>query len=132
MIEAWRNITATGATPLAVTDNLNFGNPEKPHVMGQIVAAIRGMGEACRALDFPIVSGNVSLYNETEGQSILPTPAIGGLGVIDHAAKAVGIAPRHGDTLILIGATTSALGQSLWLREILHQEQGAPRSEELV
>jgi phosphoribosylformylglycinamidine synthase len=128
VIEAWRNITATGATPLAVTDNLNFGNPEKPHVMGQIVAAIRGMGAACRALDFPIVSGNVSLYNETEGQPILPTPAIGGLGVIEHAAKAVGIAPRHGDTLILIGATTGELGQSLWLREILHQEQGAPPS----
>ncbi len=128
VIEAWRNITATGATPLAVTDNLNFGNPEKPHVMGQLVAAIRGMGQACRALDFPIVSGNVSLYNETEGQPILPTPAIGGLGVIDHAAKAVGIAPRHGDTLILIGATRGELGQSLWLREILHQEQGAPPS----
>ncbi len=101
--EAWRNITATGARPLAVTDNLNFGNPEKPEIMGQFVAAIAGMAEACRALDFPVVSGNVSLYNETQGTGVLPTPAIGGLGVIDDAAQAVGIAPRLGDTLVLIG-----------------------------
>ena len=126
VIEAWRNITATGATPLAVTDNLNFGNPEKPEIMGQIVAAIRGMGAACRALDFPIVSGNVSLYNETQGQPILPTPAIGGLGVIADAGRATGLAGNPGDTLILIGATIGELGQSLWLREILHREDGAP------
>ena len=124
--EAWRNITAVGATPLAVTDNLNFGNPEKPEVMGQIVAAIEGMGEACRALDFPIVSGNVSLYNETQGQAILPTPAIGGLGVIENAADAVGLALTPGLDLILIGQTHGHLGQSLWLREVCGREEGPP------
>ncbi|MCF3947481.1 phosphoribosylformylglycinamidine synthase subunit PurL [Acidiphilium sp. AL] len=129
--EAWRNITATGATPLAVTDNLNFGNPEKPAIMGQIVAAIRGMGNACSALDFPVVSGNVSLYNETEGRPILPTPAIGGLGVIEDAAKAVGIALKPGLDLVLIGETRGELGQSLWLREILHREDGAPPAIDL-
>lgn len=130
--EAWRNITATGATPLAVTDNLNFGNPEKPEIMGQFVAALRGMAAACRALDFPIVSGNVSLYNETEGTAILPTPAIGGLGVIEDAARAVGIAPPPGSALLLIGAATGHLGQSLWLREIAGQEAGPPPPVDLA
>ncbi len=124
--EAWRNLTAVGARPLAVTDNLNFGNPEKPEIMGQFAAAITGMAEACRALDFPVVSGNVSLYNETQGTGILPTPAIGGLGVIDDAATAVGIAPAPGDTLVLVGETQGHLGQSLWLREIAGREDGAP------
>lgn len=126
VVEAWRNITATGGLPLAVTDNLNFGNPEKPVIMGQIVAAIRGMGAACAALDFPVVSGNVSLYNETEGSGILPTPAIGGLGVIEDAAKAVGIALRPGLDLVVVGTTRGELGQSLWLREVLGREDGAP------
>lgn len=130
--EAWRNITATGATPLAVTDNLNFGNPEKPAIMGQIVAAIRGMGRACETLDFPVVSGNVSLYNETEGRPILPAPAIGALGVIGDAAKAVGIALRPGLDLVLIGATRGELGQSIWLREILRREDGAPPPVDLA
>ena len=85
--EAWRNLTAVGATPLAVTDNLNFGNPERPEVMGQLVGCIKGIGEACRALDFPVVSGNVSLYNETNGVSILPTPTIGGVGVLADVTK---------------------------------------------
>ena len=80
--ECWRNLTATGAEPLAATDNLNFGNPERPEIMGQFVMAVKGIGEACRALDFPIVSGNVSLYNETNGRGILPTPTIGGVGLI--------------------------------------------------
>ena len=124
--EAWRNITATGATPLAVTDNMNFGNPEKPEVMGQFAAAITGMAAACRALDFPVVSGNVSLYNETEGRAILPTPAIGGVGVIEDAALAVGIGLLPGLDLVLIGATKGELGQSLWLRELCGQEAGAP------
>ena len=112
--------------PLAVTDNLNFGNPEKPEIMGQIVAAIEGMGDACRALDFPIVSGNVSLYNETQGTGILPTPAIGGLGVIEDAAKAVGLALRPNLDLIVVGDTKGHLGQSLWLREIAGREAGPP------
>jgi phosphoribosylformylglycinamidine synthase len=130
--EAWRNITATGAKPLAVTDNMNFGNPEKPEIMGQFVAAIRGMAAACRALDFPVVSGNVSLYNETAGKGILPTPAIGAVGLIEDAAQAVGYGLKPGLELILIGETSGALGQSLWLREILGQEAGAPPDVDLA
>jgi phosphoribosylformylglycinamidine synthase len=130
--EAWRNLTAVGARPLAITDNMNFGNPEKPEVMGQFAAAIAGMAEACTALDFPVVSGNVSLYNETEGRSILPTPAIGGLGVLDDAAQAVGIAPPPGASLVLIGQTLGHLGQSLWLREIAKREDGPPPPVDLA
>ncbi len=124
--EDWRNLTATGARPLAITDNMNFGNPEKPEIMGQFAAAIRGMAQACEALDFPVVSGNVSLYNETEGRAILPTPAIGGLGVLDDAVKAVGLALSPWLDIVLIGTTTGWLGQSLWLREIAGREDGAP------
>ncbi|GAB0114335.1 phosphoribosylformylglycinamidine synthase subunit PurL [Acidisoma sp. C75] len=130
--EAWRNITATGARPLAVTDNMNFGNPEKPEIMGQFAASIQGMAEACRTLDFPVVSGNVSLYNETEGRPILPTPAIGGLGVIEDAAAARGIALATHLDLVLIGETAGWLGQSLYLREILGREEGAPPPVNLV
>ena len=126
VVEAWRNITATGGKPLAITDNMNFANPEKPEIMGQFAAAIRGMAAACVALDFPVVSGNVSLYNETEGQPILPTPAIGGLGVLEDAAQAVGQAIAPGHTLVLIGETAGWLGQSLWLREIAGREDGPP------
>ena len=125
--EAWRNITAVGGQPLAVTDNLNFGNPERPEVMGQLVGCIRGIGEACRALDFPVVSGNVSLYNETNGQGILPTPTIGAVGVVDdvsvHATLAI---KREEDALVLIGATAGWLGRSIYLSEILGREEGAP------
>ena len=124
--EAWRNLTAVGARPLAITDNMNFGNPEKPEIMGQFAAAIRGMTAACLALDFPVVSGNVSLYNETEGQAILPTPAIGGLGVLDDASLAVGIALAPNLDLVLIGETTGWLGQSLWLRDVAGLEAGPP------
>jgi phosphoribosylformylglycinamidine synthase len=130
--EAWRNITATGARPLAVTDNLNFGNPEKPEIMGQFVAALRGMAASCLALDFPIVSGNVSLYNETNGKGILPTPAIGGLGVIERAADAVGLGISAGQDLVLIGACSGHLGQSLWLREVAGLEEGLPPPVDLV
>ncbi|AOX16879.1 phosphoribosylformylglycinamidine synthase subunit PurL [Kozakia baliensis] len=135
--EAWRNITATGAKPLAVTDNLNFGNPEKPEIMGQFADAIKGMGEACRALDFPVVSGNVSLYNQTShpnglSVSILPTPAIGGLGVIEDITKAVGYGMPDQSELVLIGEIRGELGQSLWLREICHREEGAPPVVDLV
>jgi phosphoribosylformylglycinamidine synthase len=130
--EAWRNLTATGARPLAITDNMNFGNPEKPEIMGQFAAAIRGMAQACEALDFPVVSGNVSLYNETEGKAILPTPAIGGLGVLDDAAKAVGLALPPWLDVVLVGSTTGWLGQSLWLREIARREDGAPPPVNLI
>ena len=130
--EAWRNITATGATPLAITDNMNFGNPQKPLVMGQFAAAVRGISAACVALDFPVVSGNVSLYNETDGAAILPTPAIGGLGVIQDAAQAVGIALRPAMELVVVGRTTGWLGQSLWLREVAGREEGPPPPVDLA
>jgi phosphoribosylformylglycinamidine synthase len=130
--EAWRNLTAVGATPLAVTDNMNFGNPEKPEIMGQFAAAVRGMGAACTALDFPVVSGNVSLYNETNGRAILPTPAIGGVGVLEDAAQSVGLALQPGLDLVLVGETQGWLGQSLWLREVAGREEGAPPPVDLA
>ena len=124
--EAWRNLTAVGATPLAVTDNLNFGNPQKPEIMGQIVGAIEGIGAACRALDFPVIGGNCSLYNETNGEGILPTPAIGGVGLLkDHARMATIGFKREEDVVILIGETKGHLGQSIYLREIEGREEGA-------
>jgi len=112
--EAYRNLSAVGALPRAVTNNLNFGNPERPRIMGQIVGCVQGMGEACRELEFPVISGNVSLYNETNGQAILPTPVIGGVGVIEDWSQCVGIgAERAGLSLILVGETTGWLGASL-------------------
>jgi phosphoribosylformylglycinamidine synthase len=124
--EAWRNLAAVGARGLAVTDNLNFGNPEKPEIMGEIAASIDGIAEACRALDFPVVSGNCSLYNETYGEGILPTPAIGGVGLIEDArhTATIGIR-REGDAIVLIGETKGHLGCSLYLREIEAAEAGA-------
>jgi phosphoribosylformylglycinamidine synthase subunit PurL len=131
--EAWRNLSAVGATPLAVTDNLNFGNPEKPETMGEIVASIDGIGDACRALAFPVVSGNCSLYNETNGEAILPTPAIGGVGLIKDVRRMASIAfKREGDTIILIGDTHGHLGQSLYAREIEGHEKGAPPPVDLT
>jgi len=115
-----------------VTDNMNFGNPERPEVMGQFAAVIRGMAAACDALKFPVVSGNVSLYNETQGRGILPTPVIGGLGVLEDAAQAVGIALRPWLDLVLVGATRGWLGQSLWLREIAGREDGPPPPVDLT
>jgi phosphoribosylformylglycinamidine synthase len=115
-----------------LTDNLNFGNPEKPEIMGQFAAVIRGMASACEALNFPVVSGNVSLYNETEGRAILPTPVIGGLGVLDDAATAVGIALPPWLDIVLVGTTKGWLGQSLWLREIAAREEGAPPPVDLA
>ncbi len=131
--EAWRNLTTVGAKPLAVTDNLNFGNPEKPDIMGQFVGCLEGIGEACRTLDFPIVSGNVSLYNETQGKGILPTPAIGAVGLVADVTKTVGIGfSSPGETILLIGATQGWLGQSIYLREILGREEGAPPPVDLA
>lgn len=131
--EAYRNLTAAGARPLAATNNLNFGNPERPEIMGQLVGAVQGMGEACRALDMPIVSGNVSLYNETQGQAILPTPVIGGLGVLEDCAKAADIALKApGETILLIGQTRGHLGASAYLRAILGREEGAPPPVDLA
>lgn len=131
--EAWRNITAVGARPLAVTDNMNFGNPQKPEIMGQFAGAIMGMAEACTALDFPVVSGNVSLYNETEGRPILPTPTIGAVGVIDDIATSAGSRlVKDGLALVLVGDTKGWLGQSIYLRELHGREEGAPPPVDLA
>ena len=129
--EAYRNLSAVGATPLAVTNCLNFANPQRPEIMAQITGCLEGMADACRALDFPIVSGNVSLYNESKatggGSAILPTPAIGGVGLLKDWRKAVGIGFKsEGDTLYLLGDFNGQLGQSLWLREIGDWEGGNP------
>ncbi|MBW8813059.1 MAG: phosphoribosylformylglycinamidine synthase subunit PurL [Caulobacterales bacterium] len=131
--EAWRNLTAVGADPIAITDNLNFGNPERPQIMGQIVRAIEGMAEACRELDFPVVSGNVSLYNETNGSAIPPTPTVGGVGLIpDYARRADFSSMQAGDVLVLVGATRGELGASMYLREIAGREDGAPPPVDLA
>jgi phosphoribosylformylglycinamidine (FGAM) synthase-like enzyme len=125
--ECWRNISAVGAEPIAVTDNLNFGNPERPEIMGQFVFALKGIGEACRALDFPIVSGNVSLYNETNGQAILPTPAIGGVGLLRDWTKMATVKFKtDGDAILLLGGHGGHMGQSIYLREVHGREDGAP------
>jgi phosphoribosylformylglycinamidine synthase len=120
--ECWRNITATGALPLAATDNLNFGNPEKPEIMSQLVHAIKGIGEACTVLEFPIVSGNVSLYNETNGQAILPTPTIGGVGLLSDWAKMARIRfAAEGEAILLAGAPKgwgTHIAQSTYMRDI--------------
>ncbi|MFZ0125323.1 MAG: phosphoribosylformylglycinamidine synthase subunit PurL [Xanthobacteraceae bacterium] len=125
--EAWRNITVVGGKPLAITDNLNFGNPERPEIMGQLVGCIRGIGEACRVLEFPVVSGNVSLYNETNGRAILPTPTIGAVGLLDDFTRSATLAFKAADeAILLIGETTGWLGQSLYLRDLCARDDGAP------
>ena len=125
--ETWRNLICVGADPLAITDNMNFANPERPEIMGQFVGAVQGMGEACRALDYPVVSGNVSLYNETNGVGIPPTPAIGGVGLIPDISKTAGIAVKTpGDLLLLIGREEGHLGQSLYQLIITEKAEGAP------
>jgi len=137
--ECWRNLTAVGATPLAITDNLNFGNPERPEIMGQFVGCVRGIGEACKVLDFPVVSGNVSLYNETKfpgedmGRAILPTPSIGGVGLLDDFSKSATLAfKRAGEAILAVGETIGWLGQSIYLREICGREEGAPPPVDLI
>jgi phosphoribosylformylglycinamidine synthase subunit PurL len=131
--ESWRNLTAVGAEPLAITDNMNFGNPERPEIMGQFVGAIEGIREACLALAYPVVSGNVSLYNETSGRAILPTPVIGGVGLISDARSTVDLSlKRDGDALILVGETAGHLGCSLYLREIEGSEAGPPPPVDLA
>ena len=129
--EAYRNLCAVGAKPLAITNCLNFGNPQRPEIMGQFVGCIEGMAEACRALDFPVVSGNVSLYNETKNEdgsslAILPTPAIGGVGLLDDWEKSTTIAFKaEGETLLLLGHSTGHVGQSLWL-DVCHDRRDGP------
>jgi phosphoribosylformylglycinamidine synthase len=136
--EAFRNLTAVGAKPLATTDCMNFGNPQRPEIMGQFVGCIEGMAEACAALDMPIVSGNVSLYNETrtdDGQTsaILPTPAIGAIGLLADWRKSATIAFKQtGDVVMVIGTRGGNLGQSLWLRELHGREDGPPPPVDLA
>ncbi|WP_370230065.1 phosphoribosylformylglycinamidine synthase subunit PurL [Cognatishimia sp.] len=122
--EAYRNLTAVGATPLATTDNMNFGNPEKPEIMGQFVGAIKGIGEAVKALDMPIVSGNVSLYNETDGNAILPTPTIGAVGLVSADEEPITGEAREGHVALVVGATDGHLGQSALLAEVFNREEG--------
>jgi phosphoribosylformylglycinamidine synthase len=125
--ETWRNLTAVGARPLAITDCLNFGNPERPPIMGQFVLALKGMAAACRVLDFPVVSGNVSFYNETESRNIPPTPQVGGVGLLDDLDSAVTAAPAGaGDALVLIGDGSGHLGQSLYARHLTGIDAGPP------
>ena len=131
--ETWRNLSAVGATPLAITDCLNFGSPERAEVMGQFVGCIKGMSSACRALDYPVVSGNVSFYNETNGEGILPTPAIGGVGLladIDRMARIAFAAP--GEQILLVGDTVGHLGASIYAREILQRQDGPPPPVDLA
>ena len=135
--ECYRNLSAVGSTPLAVTNCLNFANPQRPEIMAQFVGCLEGMGDACRALDFPIVSGNVSLYNESKatggGSAILPTPAIGGIGLLKDWRKSATIAFKaEGEQIMLIGTSGGHLGQSLWLREIVGQEHGPPPPVDLA
>ncbi len=131
--ECWRNLTAVGGLPLAITDCMNFGNPERPRIMGQFVGAIEGMAQACRALDFPVVSGNVSLYNETKGQGILPTPAIGGIALLDDHTRFATIAFKApGEAILVVGRTAGWLGQSLYLRSATGREDGAPPPVDLA
>jgi len=127
VVETYRNISAVGAKPLAITDNMNFGNPEKPLIMGQFVGACVGMKEACIALDYPIVSGNCSLYNETNGSPILPAPVIGGVGLMADVSKQMTIGFKaDGETIFVIGETKGHIGQSVYLAEIYGKEEGAP------
>ena len=135
--ETWRNLTAVGATPLAITNCLNFGNPQRPETMGQIVGAIKGMSEACIALDYPVISGNVSLYNETsvggKSHGIFPTPAIGGVGILkDVNIRAGNRFTKTGEDILLIGDTHGHLGSSIYLRECLTREDGPPPAVDLA
>ena len=131
--ECWRNLTAVGADPLAITDCMNFGNPERPEIMGEFVEAVKGMADACTALSFPVVSGNVSLYNETNGVAIPPTPAIGGIGLIPDIAEMATIALKQdGDALILIGPEGGHLGQSLYQELASGGYEGAPPPVDLA
>ncbi|MCI5044055.1 MAG: AIR synthase related protein [Aquisalinus sp.] len=125
--ETWRNLCAAGAEPLAITNCLNFGNPERPEIMAQFVGCIEGMAEACEALSYPVISGNVSLYNETNGQAIPPTPAIGGVGLIEHVQHTTrNDTANAGDTLVALGITRGWLGQSLYMRDLFGIVDGAP------
>ncbi|AIL65210.1 Phosphoribosylformylglycinamidine synthase 2 [Rickettsiales bacterium Ac37b] len=132
VVENWRNLICVGSKPLAITDCLNFGNPEKPEIMGQIVACIEGMAEACKVLKFPVISGNVSLYNETNDKAIYPTPTVGSVGLIEDIDKLTrNCFQKANDTIVLLGKTEGHLGASLFLREIYGEEDGQAPSVNL-
>ena len=132
VVETWRNLIASGALPIAITDCMNFGNPEKPEIMGQFVECIRGMGEACSKLDYPVISGNVSFYNETNGEGIYPTPAIGGVGLIKDLSNVMTIAlKKEGNYLCVIGKSSNHLGNSQYLSIIKNKELGSTPSIDL-
>jgi phosphoribosylformylglycinamidine synthase len=133
VVEAWRNLTASGAKPLALTDCMNFGNPERPEIMAEFAQSIEGMAEACRWLEFPVVSGNVSLYNETNGVAIPPTPAIGGVGLIQDCGRVATVAFKPGEeTVLLIGTERGHLGQSLYQEHVTGKFEGAPPPVDLA
>ncbi len=133
VVETWRNLTAVGAEPLAITDNMNFANPERPEIMGQFVGSVQGMKEACEALGYPVVSGNVSLYNETSGRGIPPTPAIGGVGLIRDIEKTASIAlETEGDLIVLVGREQGHLGQSIYQLVETGRNEGAPPPVDLA
>ena len=133
VVETWRNLTAVGADPIAITDNMNFGNPERPEIMGQFVGSVQGMREACEVLKYPVVSGNVSLYNETNGKSIPPTPAIGGVGLLPDIERMGTLAlKREGHLLILLGKEQGHLGQSLYQQSVAGKLEGAPPPVDLA
>jgi phosphoribosylformylglycinamidine synthase len=123
--EAALNVACTGARPLAITDCLNFGNPERPEILGQLAAAVKGLSLACRALETPVVSGNVSLYNETDGESILPTPTVGMVGLLEDVARALphAFVSEH-DVVALFGETRDELGRSEYLATVLGRDEG--------
>jgi len=125
--EACRNVAASGAVPIGATNCLNFGNPERPEIMGQLVRAIAGIGDACRALDVPITGGNVSLYNETDGKAIYPTPVIGVVGLLDDASRALTqLFREEGDAVYLLGTTGEDLGGSEMLKVVHGRVAGRP------
>ena len=127
VVEAARNLVCSGAEPIGLTDCLNFGNPERPDIMWQFVLAIEGLKDACEHLSIPIVSGNVSFYNETNGLSIYPTPMLGMVGLIEQADRAMTQWFREdGDAIVLLGNSRDDLGGSEYLKVLQHREQGSP------
>lgn len=133
VVETWRNITAVGGDPIAITDNMNFASPERPEIMGQFVGSVQGMKEACEALQYPVVSGNVSLYNETNGVGIPPTPAIGGVGLLPDWTRMADIRLKNdGDLLIAVGREDGHLGQSLYQLFYAGRNEGAPPPVDLA
>ena len=131
--EAARNVACAGGVPIGATNCLNFGNPQRPEIMWQLVEAIEGIAEACLALDVPITGGNVSLYNETDGKAIYPTPTIGVVGLIEDASQALGRTFRGaGDAIVLLGDNLGELGGSEYLKVVHGLVRGVPPALDLT